>query len=87
MIEAGANEVSDEVMYDAIMQAHEECRGIVKFINEYEIANKINNRTLIIPGKVAVLKGEIQDKLPDWNVVVGPAEAVGLVKFMKDLQA
>ncbi|MBR6522036.1 MAG: acetyl-CoA decarbonylase/synthase complex subunit gamma [Oscillospiraceae bacterium] len=60
---------------------------IVKFINEYEIANKINNRTLIIPGKVAVLKGEIQDKLPDWNVVVGPAEAVGLVKFMKDLQA
>ncbi len=60
---------------------------IVKFINEYEIANKINNRTLILPGKVAVLKGEVQDKLPDWNVVVGPAEAVGLVKFMKDLQA
>ena len=60
---------------------------IVKFINEYEIANKINNRTLILPGKVAVLKGEVQDKLPDWNVVVGPAEAVGLVKFMKELQA
>ena len=34
MIEAGANEVSDEVMYDAIMQAHEECKGIVNFINE-----------------------------------------------------
>ena len=34
MIEAGANEVSDEVMYDAIMKAHEECRGIVNFINE-----------------------------------------------------
>ncbi len=33
MIEAGANEVSDEVMYDAIMQAHEECKGIVAFIN------------------------------------------------------
>ena len=33
MIEAGANEVSDEVMYDAIMQAHEECRGVVAFIN------------------------------------------------------
>jgi acetyl-CoA decarbonylase/synthase complex subunit gamma len=36
---------------------------------------------------VAVLKGEVQAKLPDWNVVVGPAEAVGLVKFMKELQA
>ena len=34
MIEAGANEVSDEVMYDAIMKAHEECKGIVNFINE-----------------------------------------------------
>ena len=33
MIEAGANEVSDEVMYDAIMQAHEECKGVVAFIN------------------------------------------------------
>ena len=33
MIEAGANEVSDEVMFDAIMKAHEECRGIVAFIN------------------------------------------------------
>jgi len=34
MIEAGANEVSDEVMFDAIMKAHEECKGVVKFIND-----------------------------------------------------
>jgi acetyl-CoA decarbonylase/synthase complex subunit gamma len=60
--------------------------SIAKFIKEYEIENKIKNRTLIIPGKVAVLKGEIQDKLPDWKVVVGPNEAVALVKFMKDFQ-
>ena len=33
MIEAGANEVSDEVMYDAIMQAHEEIKKLVEFIN------------------------------------------------------
>ena len=33
MIEAGANEVSDEVMFDAIMKAHEECKGVVNFIN------------------------------------------------------
>ncbi len=33
MIEAGANEVSDEVMYDAIMQAHEEIKKLVDFIN------------------------------------------------------
>ena len=33
MIEAGAEEVSDDVMFDAIMKAHEEIKGIVAFIN------------------------------------------------------
>ena len=33
MIEAGANEVSDEVMFEAIMKAHEEIKGLVDFIN------------------------------------------------------
>ena len=49
-----------------------------------DIENKIKNRTLIIPGKVAVMKGEIAEKLPGWNVVVGPTEAVQLPKYMKD---
>ena len=58
--------------------------SIKKFFDEFELDKKINNRTLIIPGKVAVMKGEIQDKLPDWNVVVGTREAVEIVKFLKD---
>ena len=45
--------------------------SIKKFFDEFDIAGKINNRTLVIPGKVAVMKGDIQDKLPEWNVVVG----------------
>ena len=61
--------------------------SIAKFMTEQDIAGKIKNRTLVLPGKVAVLKGEVQAKLPDWNVVIGPTEAVGLVKFMKELQA
>ena len=58
--------------------------SVKKFFDEFDLASKINNRTLIIPGKVAVMKGEIQDKLPDWNVVVGTREAVELVKYLKD---
>ena len=58
--------------------------SIKKFFDEFELDKKINNRTLVIPGKVAVMKGEIQDKLPDWNVVVGTREAVEIVKFLKD---
>ncbi len=57
---------------------------VKKFFDENDIENKIKNRTLIIPGKVAVMKGEIQEKLPNWNVVVGPLEAVQLPKYMKD---
>ncbi len=57
---------------------------IKKTFEELDIANKIKNRTLIIPGKVAVMKGEIQEKLPEWNVVVGPLEALQLPKYIKD---
>ena len=33
MIEAGANEVSDDTMFEAIMKAHEEIKKLVEFIN------------------------------------------------------
>ena len=32
MIEAGANQVDDDTMYDAIMLAHEECKKLIEFI-------------------------------------------------------
>ncbi len=57
---------------------------VKKGFEEMDIENKIHNRTLIIPGKVAVMKGEIAEKLPEWNVVVGTREAVEIVKFLKD---
>ena len=57
---------------------------IKKTFEELDIENKIKSRTLIIPGKVAVMKGEIQEKLPSWNVVVGTMEAVQIPKYMKD---
>ena len=58
--------------------------SVKKTFADLDIENKIKNRTLIIPGKVAVMKGEIAEKLPGWNVVVGPTEAVQLPKYMED---
>ncbi len=58
--------------------------SIKKFFDDFDIAGKIKNRTLILPGKVAVMKGEVQAKLPEWNVVVGTREAVEVVKYLKD---
>jgi acetyl-CoA decarbonylase/synthase complex subunit gamma len=61
--------------------------SIAKFFAEFEIESKIKSRTLVIPGKVAVLKGEIEEKLAGWKVVVAPNEAVELVKFFREFKA
>jgi acetyl-CoA decarbonylase/synthase complex subunit gamma len=60
--------------------------SIAKFIKENNIEGKIINRNLIIPGKVAVLKGELEENLPGWKIIVAPNDAVSLVKFMKELK-
>jgi len=58
--------------------------SIAKFIKEHEIEDRIKNRLLFIPGKVAVLKGEIEEALPGWKIVVAPGEAIEAVKFFKE---
>lgn len=60
--------------------------SIAKFFQE-EIEGKLKCRKMIIPGKVAVLKGDLESKLPGWEIIVAPREAVELVKFFKDMQA
>ena len=58
--------------------------SIAKFFQEQDIEGKIKIRKLIIRGKVAVLKGELEAKMPGWEIIIAPNEAVQLVKFMKD---
>jgi acetyl-CoA decarbonylase/synthase complex subunit gamma len=60
--------------------------SLAKFIKEHNVEEKIKNRTLFIPGKVAVLKGEIEEALPNWTIVVAPGEAIESVKFFKELK-
>ena len=60
--------------------------SIAKFFAEFGIEEKFRNHTLVIPGKVAVLKGEIEEKLPGWTIIVAPNEAIELVKFFKELK-
>ncbi len=56
---------------------------VADFIKE-TVEPKVACRKLVIPGKVAVLKGDIEAKLPGWEIIVGPREAVELVKFLKE---
>ncbi len=60
--------------------------SIAKFVQE-NVEPKVKSRKLVIPGKVAVLKGDLEAKLPGWEIIIAPLEAVQLVKFLKDMQA
>ncbi len=60
--------------------------SIAKFFEEFGVEGKVASRKLCIPGKVAVLKGELEAKLPGWEIIVAPREAIQLTKFLKDMQ-
>ena len=60
--------------------------SVAKYIQE-NVEDKVKCRKLVIPGKVAVLKGDLEAKLPGWEIIVAPLEAIQLVKFLKDLTA
>jgi acetyl-CoA decarbonylase/synthase complex subunit gamma len=56
---------------------------IAKAIKGFDVASKVSLKRLVLPGHVAVLSGELEEELPDWNIRVGPREAVDLPAFMK----
>lgn len=56
---------------------------IAKSIKTFNVAEKVSNKRIILPGHVAVLSGELEEELPDWEIRVGPREAVDLPKFIK----
>jgi acetyl-CoA decarbonylase/synthase complex subunit gamma len=56
---------------------------IAKAVKGFNVADKISNKRVVLPGHVAVLSGELEGELPGWEIRVGPREAVDLPKFMK----
>jgi len=58
---------------------------IAKTIKQFNVAEKVNQKRLVLPGHVAVLSGELEEELPDWKIMVGPREAVDLPAYMKEV--
>jgi acetyl-CoA decarbonylase/synthase complex subunit gamma len=53
------------------------------FIKKCGIEDRVKHRKLIIPGKVARIKGELEDALElKWEITVGPKEATGIGAFL-----
>jgi len=57
---------------------------IAKGVKSFNVADRMTNRRIVLPGHVAVLSGELEEELPGWVVRVGPREAVDLPRYMKE---
>ncbi|MGD2048338.1 MAG: acetyl-CoA decarbonylase/synthase complex subunit gamma, partial [Chloroflexota bacterium] len=58
---------------------------IAKDVKNFGVVDKVNRKRMVIPGHVAVISGELEEELPEWEVRVGPREAVDLPAFMKQV--
>jgi acetyl-CoA decarbonylase/synthase complex subunit gamma len=53
-------------------------------IKKCGIADRVRNKKIVIPGKVARIRGELEEALPGWEIVVGPREATGVGVFLPE---
>jgi len=58
--------------------------AIADFFKKYGIENKVKHRKLIIPGVARKLKDELEEELPDWDIIFGPREASDIPKFLSE---
>ena len=61
--------------------------GLQVNAKECNIESYTDCRDIVIPGKLAVIKPDVADNMPGWNVVVGPLESMELPKFLKEYAA
>jgi len=58
---------------------------IAKLVKSSGLADKVKHRKLVLPGRVARIKGETEEALNyEWEVVVGPREAAAIPAFLPD---
>ncbi len=58
---------------------------IAKAVKTFNVADKISNKRVVLPGHVAVLSGELEAELPGWEIKVGPREAVDIPGYYKQV--
>lgn len=56
-----------------------------KTVNQFELAKKVKNKQIIIPGLLAHMKEELEEVLPEFKIVVGTNEAYLISDFVKTL--
>jgi len=60
------------------------CDDTRQFIKKCGIENRVKHRKLVIPGRTARFKAELDQALPKWEIIVGPDEAVRIAGFLPE---
>jgi acetyl-CoA decarbonylase/synthase complex subunit gamma len=58
---------------------------IAKTIKAQGLEEMVDTRSLIIPGYVAQISGELEENMPGWKILVGPQDAGDLESFIKSV--
>lgn len=58
---------------------------VASFVKKCGIADKVAHKKIIIPGYAASISGEMEEDLPDWEIMIGPRDASLIPKFLKDM--
>jgi len=59
---------------------------IAEMVKKQALADKVTHKQLVLPGYVARIKGDLEEELPDWEILVGPREAGDLPKYLNELK-
>ena len=58
------------------------CEGTNRFIEKCGIEDRVKHRKLVISGRTSQFKAELEQALPKWEIIVGPAEAALIAGFL-----
>ena len=59
--------------------------AVAMFVKKCGIADKVAHKKIIIPGYAAAISGEMEEDLPDWDILIGPRDASLIPKYLKDM--
>lgn len=58
---------------------------VAKFFKSIDVEGQIKTRKVIIPGYASQIQGDLEEKMPGWQAVVGPQEASDIPAFIKNV--
>lgn len=59
---------------------------VAKSVKNYDLANKVKTRAIIIPGLLSHMQEELQEAMPEWKIIVGTIEACQIPAFLKQIE-